>query len=244
MFDLTENTKIEVANGKCHSPRFSPSGKYVGFIKSNRLTILEFPSKQILCQRPGIENWCWGKDDEAILYVRQNVGICKYSVNARMERPLVRASPLVRKRIVQPSFDHPVCFLLSPNGDELGLGTHDGSFYTIDVESGRFEKRLRNAELFTDLGWSATGICYHELTKASGNEEGRLWFLDLAGAKPTLVAKGSSFHSPQWLNANEIVVCKDHSDIWSYDVRTAKARCLFSFGQPGERDSSLARVNR
>ena len=203
------------------SPKFSPQGNYLGYLKNGNLVIQSASTGYKEFIRTDVAYyWCWAPTEENVFYIKTDAAVCQFNLRSNSETILF-TPPLSPSGKTGPSHVVP-----APDGSRVGY-EFDGWFYVIDLRSGETEKLFPCDHYFLDFDWNNSGICYIDACGGNRKSMANLMFFDLRSGQSTLIATGS-FSYPRWLSSSKILVRKGNTELLAYDINTKEGVHLFT----------------
>ncbi len=210
-----------ISGPSCWSPRFSPDGRRLGFVRNEELIVRDMASAEERVVAWGVNHWywCWASDGNGVFFVREktvfSTGITPQSV--------------LRVLYTEPStgqYDCPEHLTLSPDGTRLGFyRTVDHSFNAIDLQTDRVVTLFHCDHFFIDFRWCAEGIVYLDAYKGERRGSARLMVYDVASGKSRELTVGPiAAIAP--LPGGKVLARFGNKQLRQYDLRTGDAQLV------------------
>jgi hypothetical protein len=217
--DLATLTTKYVAPAQISTPRYSPDGMYLGYIRGDDLMLenIQTGEQRLVQTAVNHYHWCWSPGSAEVCYIKRGTSVCQYDLQAGSERVLFAAAPTADK--------HPSHVIFAPDGQQVGYH-FDGWFHTVDLQSGKITQQFQCDHYFVDFDWNATGICYLDRVVGDRRNEAKVMVFDQDGGKSSLVTVGP-FSYPRWIDKSTILIRKGNTELWTLDVADGSGRRLF-----------------
>jgi len=221
--DIESGVVTRVSKPSCWTPKFSPEGGLLGFVRDDDLVVLNMTSRQetVVAESVNHWHWCWASGGREVFYVRDKEIFSSQVTPGATERLLYTEAS------TEPH-DSAEYLTPSPDGSRLGFyRSADDSFNALDLQTGRAVALFHCDHYFTSFLWIPPGVVYLDAHEGERRASARLMLYDVSSGQPREIAVGA-FAAIRWLGGSGILAKVGNTELWQYDLQTGNGDRVLS----------------
>lgn len=221
--DLETGAVTNVSQPSCWTPRFSPGGGLLGFVRNDDLVVLNMTSLQETVVARDVDHWhwCWASGGREVFYVRGKKILSSQVSPGATERVLCTEActePYDSARFLTPS----------PDGSRLGFyRSADDSFNALDLQTGRAVELFHCDHYFISFLWIPPGVVYLDAHEGERRTSARLMLYNASSGRSREIAVGP-FATICWLGGSDVLVKVGNTELWRYDINSGNGERVLS----------------
>ncbi len=228
IINIETGVVTRVSEPSCWTPKFSPEGALLGFVRDDDLVVLNMTSRQetVVARNVNHWHWCWASGGREVFYVRDKEILSSQVGPGATERLLCTEAS------TEP-YDSAEYLTPSPDGSRLGFyRSADDSFNALDLKTGRAVALFHCDHYFMSFLWIPSGVVYLDACEGERREFARLMLYDVSSGESREVAAGP-FAAIRWLGGKDILVKVGNMELWRYNLDSGNGERVLSIEDLG-----------